>query len=223
MDPVSVIKMIAELGALVVIAGVFIYTSYKQNAKLQDWLDKFIKSLSTRNEDHPNKDTAENLEKINAKIFQEMQGLLSALDADRSYVVLYHNGGKSSSGYYFQKMSCICEVVHSGIQPMSAEFQNIHRASYAYLTSRLNNEDIAGVDLYEDIRNEDPFSYTQLVNRHVKSCYMTALKDIAGTHIGFIGIDYCADKMSSNEKISKLLKTVSHKIESLVDIRDEVK
>ena len=220
MSVVEIIKAISEVGILVVIAGIFLFISYKREIKLQDWLDNFIKYLGQK--EHPTKQTAENLEKINAKIYQEMQGLLNALDADRSYVVLYHNGGKSSSGYYFQKMSCICEIVHSGIQPMSPEFQNIHRASYNYLINRLNNEDVAGVDLYEDIKTEDPFSYTQLVNRHVKSCYMTALKDIDGTHIGFIGVDYCADREASNESIAKLLKTVSHKVEPLVDLRDEV-
>lgn len=188
---------------------------------MQDWLDGFIKKLSL--EGHPTKEATENLEKINNKIFQEMQGLLNALDADRSYVVLYHNGGKSSSGYYFQKMSCICEIVHSGIQPMSPEFQNVHRASYNYLLNRLNNEDVAFTELYEDIKDEDPFSYSQLVARHVKSCYMTALKDINGAHIGFIGIDYCADHTTTNTEICKLLKTVGHKVEPLVDLRDEVK
>ena len=106
---------------------------------------------------------------------------------------------------------------------MSPEFQNVHRASYNYLLNRLNNEEVAFTELYEDIKTEDAFSYAQLVDRHVKSCYMTALKDIDGTHIGFIGIDYCADHTATNKEICKLLKTVSHKIEPLVDLRDEVK
>lgn len=221
MDVIETIKLVAEVGVLVAIAGIFLYLSFRRESKMQDWLDDFIKRLSS--DGHPTKEATANLEKINAKIYQEMQGLLTSLDADRSYVVLYHNGGKSSSGYFFQKMSCICEIVHSGIQPMSPEFQNVHRASYNYLLNRLSNEDVAFTELYEDIKDEDPFSYSQLVDRHVKSCYMTALKDIDGTHIGFIGIDYCADHTTTTAEICKLLKTVGHKVEPLVDLRDEVK
>ncbi len=221
MGVAEIIKSISEVGVLVVIAAIFLAITFRREAKFTGWFDKMFNQLSQQG--HPTKEATENLEVINNKIFQEMQGLLNALDADRSYVVLYHNGGKSSSGYFFQKMSCICEVVHSGIQPMSPEFQNVHRASYNYLLNRLNNEEVAFTELYEDIKTEDAFSYAQLVNRHVKSCYMTALKDIDGTHIGFIGIDYCADHTATNKEICKLLKTVSHKIEPLVDLRDEVK
>lgn len=221
MDILDLVKAISEAGVLIVIAAIFLFITYKREVKFSDWADRMFDRLN--HDEHPDKKTTANLEKVNEKIYQEMLGLLDALDADRSYVVLYHNGGKSQSGLYFQKMSCICEIVHSGIQPMSSEFQNVHRASYNYMINRLNNEDVAIVPLYEDIKGEDPFSYSQLVARHVKSCYMTALKEIDGTHIGFIGIDYCADHTASDDEICRLLKTVGHKVEPLVDLRDEVK
>ena len=229
MGALEVAKMIGELGVLVVIAGIFLALSYRSFKNQQGAFDKLIdkilnnKLLEPPEPTHPSKEVTEKQSVINDKLYEECKGLLNALNADRSYIVLFHNGGKSQSGFYFQKMSCICEVVSSGIQPLSAEFQNVHRSSYSYMLDLLKENDEVLVDDVKKYEKVDAFLYGQAVHRHVYSTYMRLLKDIEGSATGFIGIDYCSPvKTVTTEQISDLIKKVGLKVSSLVDIRDEV-
>ena len=225
MEAVEIIKLIAEVGFLIVAAGILLFFTWQMFHKNQQWMDKFLeKMVSSGNSCHPGKEEIADLSAINAKIYQETRGLLNALQADRTYVVLYHNGGRSSSGLYFQKMSCICEVVSSGISPFSDSFQQIHRSSYMYMINLLESEKEIVINDTEEVKNMDNFLYTQVVSRHVKSVYMRVLEDIEGSPVGFIGVDYCALNTTIDAAaISKLMRTVGHKISALVDVRDEVK
>ena len=230
MEFIEIAKLIAEIGFMAVAAGMFVFFGWKlftKNQKLQDDLLKKLTSIEDkqdRTDHHPSQEDTDNLDIINNKIYQEMKALKLQLDADRSYVILFHNGGKSSSGFYFQKMSCICELVHSGISAMSNTFQNIHRASYALMLDMLRNNGEIAIKDHNTVKDLDGFLYTQLVDRHVVSVYMKPLKDSLGNQIGFIGIDYCSqnDKFTKEEIMEKL-SLVSGKIAALVDIRDEVK
>lgn len=230
MEFIEIAKLIAELGFMAVAAGMFVFFGWKLFTKNQTLQDNLLTKLTkiednqTHIERHPSREDSDNLDIITNKIYQEMKNLKAELDADRSYVVLFHNGGKSSSGFYFQKMSCICELVHSGISAMSTTFQNIHRASYALMLDLLKTEDQIAIDDYNIVKELDGFLYTQLVDRHVVSVYMKPLKDITGNQIGFIGIDYCSQNTKySKEEILNKMSIVSNKVSSLVDIRDEVK
>lgn len=223
MDSVSTARLIAELGVLVVIAGVFIFLAYYVIKRM---MDKFFDNLPSVTPEpiHPTIEQTPQLDVINRKLYEECKGLLKELRADRAYIVLFHNGDKSQSGLFFQKMSCICEVVSPGIQALSSTFQNIHRASYSFLLDTLKDNNEWLVDNVEDYKEISPFLYSQVMERHVCSTYLRLLKDINGSGTGFVGIDYCAlNTQISSDKISDLLETVGHKVSSLVDIRDEVK
>ena len=223
MGVTETVRLVSDLGFMVVAAAVFIYLAFKMFQKQQDWLEKFITNNASGGGHHPSREQNRNLNLINDKIHAEMQRTLQEMKADRTFVVLYHNGGKASSGLFFQKMSCICEVVSSGIQPFSHSFQNIHRGSYTYMLDWLERDGEILIDNYEDVESMDTFLYAQCIERHVRSTYYHILKSVSGDPIGFIGIDYCeAGKHKSKPSIHKCLVTVSARIASLVDVRDEV-
>lgn len=222
MDVVEVIKLIADVGFTVVAAGVFIFLAIRMFKKQETWLNDFIKNTHVTN--HPDSKGIAAIEIVNNKIYQEMRGLLNALNADRAYVVLHHNGGVSTSGLFFQKMSCICEVVGQGILPLANDCQQLHRTSYSLLCDELNNYGEALLPDTSSLQGKDNFLYQELLRRRAKSAYYRVLKDSNSQTIGFIGIDYCTQNNSfSNQQISKLMKTVGNKVSSLVDVRDEVK
>ena len=223
MGTIETIKLIAELGFLVVASGLFIYLAYKMFNKQQDWLEQFVKGTISSTK-HPDEDTVDALAVINNKIYQEVRGVLNALKADRVYVALYHNGGTSSSGLYFQKMSCICEVVSQGILPMSSSCQNLHQSSYMLFIDKLKEKSEILLSDTQTLKGIDNFLYQELVSRHAQSAYFRALKDSNDRVVGFLGVDYCSlNEEVSEEQISKLMKVVGLKISGLVDIRDEVK
>lgn len=221
MEALEIIKLVAEIGFPIVAAGILLFFTWKMFHDNQDLLQKLVNNQITLQ--HPGKAEIQHLSAINAKIYSEMRSLLDTLHADRTYVVLYHNGGRSSSGLYFQKMSCICEVVSSGISPFSDSFQQIHRSSYMYMINRLESDQQVLIDDADTVKDMDNFLYTQIVARHVKSVYMQVLTDTEGDPVGFIGVDYCASNTDiPSEQIGKAIKVVGHKVSALVDVRDEV-
>lgn len=223
METLELIKLISDVGFPIVTAGLFIFLAYRAFNKQQDWLEKFINPTSQATA-HPSSEASTQLTVINNKIHSELQMLLHSVAADRTYIVLFHNGGRSTSGLFFQKMSCICEVVSSGIFPFSDHFQNIHCGSYTYMIERLRNEKIIHTIDIKEIQKADSFCYEQLKQRHVSGVFMRSIRDNDDNPIGFVGIDYCGAQPELDvESICTLLKTVTLKISSLVDIRDEVK
>lgn len=226
MTAVELIKNIADVGFPIVCSGIFLILVIHMFNKQQKWLEDFI-TMSTRsaNKDksHPNSEDVEVLEVINKQMTEELRGLLVSLSSDRAYVFLYHNGGISTSGLYFQKMSCVCEVVNQGVLPMSNNSQQLYRASYSYLCEGLKENYYVKVDDRETLETVDGFMYNELVSRHSHSSYFRAIKDINNKVIGFVGVDYCAlNTKIPEDTIRKSLRVVSHKLSPLVDIRGEV-
>lgn len=222
MGAVEIIKLIAEIGFPIVCSGIFLYLAVSTFRKNQEWLESYMKKGS--HGDHPSSEDSVALDAINSRIYQEIRGLLNALEADRTYVFLYHNGGASTSGLYFQKMSCICEVVSQGILPVASEYQGLHRGSYSLLCDELRSKEEVLIPDTSKLNGVDDFLHHVLVSRRALASYYRVLKDVNNHPIGFVGVDYCSLTSDiPDSKISELLKTVSLKVSSLVDIRDEVK
>lgn len=185
-------------------------------------LDDLLNTISQGS--HPkNSDDINFLDIVNDKIYTELRGVLEILKSDRSYVFLYHNGGISSSGLYFQRMSCICEVVSEGVLPVSGQYQNIHKGAYSQVCKSLRDSGQYFVPDAEELTVSDSFVYQVARSRHTPSFYFQALRDSQNNVIGFVGVDYCSyNDNTGDEFIAKVLKSTSLKISSLVDVRSEV-
>lgn len=225
MDFATLIKYIVDVGFTVVCSAVFITLVVRMFNKQQKWLEKFVSQSIENNKtkSHPDSEDVEVLDIINRQMTEELRGLLVTLKSDRAYVFLYHNGGMSTSGLYFQKMSCVCEVVGQGVLPLSGCSQQLYRASYAYLCERLKQFSYVEVNDRETVKSTDGFMYNEFVSRHSHSSYFRAIKDADNRVIGFVGVDYCSlNTEVPTDLIRRTLKVVSHKLSPLVDIRDEV-
>lgn len=223
MDNVSTIgelvKIIADAGITIVCSAVLIIFCLKMFKTQQEQISILMKGHKA----HPDNEDSEVLDIINNKIHEELRGVLERLKADRSFVYLYHNGGVSSSGLFFQRMSCICEVVSQGILPVSQQEQNLHKGAYSSLCVSLKQHNEWMIDDLETLRHHDDFLYQKMVSRHAKSSYLLALKNAEGHSIGFIGVDYCSYNEDVDVKeIRSVLKVGSTKVSSLVDIKSEV-
>lgn len=218
---INIIEIIGKYGLPTVCAGVVIFLFLYMFRKQQQQLNLLLEST---HKEHPDDEDTEALDVINDKIYGELRSILETSLADRAYVFLYHNGGISSSGLFFQRMSCICEVVSAGVLPMTSEFQNLHKAAYSSMCNSLRSQGHWYVDDVETLKSTDPFMYQTLAGRHVEAMYVKALKDARGGVIGFIGIDYCSlSRNPTSEKVCSDLKSASLRVASLVDIRDEMK
>lgn len=218
----SLVDIISSVGAPIVCTAVLLILCIKMFKDQQSQLDKMLSAILS-NKSHPDSEDTEVLDMINDKIHKELTSILENLNSDRSYVYLYHNGGVSSSGLFFQRMTCTCEVVGQGILPVSTQSQNLHKSSYSLMCNSLKDTKMWFIDDIEDLKLSDSFLYEKALSRHAESLYLYSLVNSYGSPIGFIGIDYCSyAKHATQDEIKKVLSSSATKISSLVDIRSEV-
>ena len=85
-----------------------------------------------------------------ANVYTALQYAMEATDADRVYVLQFHNGGNYYSGRGQQKFSCTHEIASEGISRECNNSQE-HRVSnyHTYISELINN----GKFSYTDIGN----------------------------------------------------------------------
>ena len=188
-------------------------TANLSEAVLSKFTNVLVESISPS---HPNAEEANKRDDIDREMHLLLKGLIQHTASDRAYIYLYHNGGKSYSGFSFNKMSCLSEAVVPGINPVSRENQQIQRGSFTDLVTGLKEHGeffIPNVDNAEI----DPIIREWCVTRAARACYLKCFKDHQGYVIGFLGIDYVSTHdMPSEEKIRLMLERASVATTSLV-------
>ena len=220
MDLTNLVKLVTDYGVSIVCAVILIYLFVKMHQKTESRLDKLLENQIT----HPNAEQIKSVDAINEKIYQESTNLLQALGADRVYIFLYHNGGVSTSGLSFQKMSCVCEVVGQGILPLINERQNLHRTSYVRVCERLAREGFVAAPNTDYLKQLDSFLYNESLERRSYSSYFDALRDVSGMVVGALCVDFCSPHPDKSEEfIKQKVIQAGLRISALVDVKDEVK
>lgn len=186
--------------------------------KRNDELLDYIKCCKER--EHPNAEESDTSDIINEKITEILAYVRTETQADRCYLYLYHNGGRSTSGVSFQRMSCTCEVIAPGILPVAADGQNLHKGSYYTLCKMVRENGRYYVPDVSVLEKTDTMTYYRTQMRHIESLYLRGVKDIDGYTIGFVGLDYCSMNRKTDEKvIDRCMTNAVTRISSLVDIK----
>lgn len=220
----EIAKGISELGILVIIAAVFLYgniVSNKRRDKKYDEMFERVMSLSDQHH-HPDPEETDALDLLSNTMHDILEETLNKLNADRCYICSYHNGGVSTYGTSFQKMSCTNEVVAVGVLPMITETQNIHKGPYkSIMNSFRENEAWYIVKDCEELKEADAFMYSRFVLRHATSCMFRAIRDNDGYILGFIGVDFShkIEGVSDVATIQVALDIASKKLSNLLGIR----
>ena len=140
--------------------------------------------------------TIESETKHNENVYTALNYTMCEMDADRAYVLEFHNGHSYFSGRGQQKFSCSYEIVQEGI---SAECQNSqdHRVSnyHHYISELVEKERFD----YTDVENMDDHAFAGLLAlKGVKSIYNVPIKTLNGKIIGILGVDYIKDYAVQN-------------------------
>tara|TARA_R110002096_G_scaffold370549_1_gene564024 strand:- start:230 stop:838 length:609 start_codon:yes stop_codon:yes gene_type:complete len=123
-----------------------------------------------------------------ANVYTALRFILEKLQADRAYVLQFHNGGHYYSGRGQQKFSCTHEFVVEGISH-ECSFSQEHRVSnyHSYISEMLENDGFC----YSDIEDIDDFAFRDLLkHKGVRSIYNVPIKTLNGKTIGILGLDY---------------------------------
>lgn len=123
-----------------------------------------------------------------ANVYKALRYTMQNMEADRCYILEFHNGGHYYSGRGQQKFSCTHEMVEEGISRECIKSQE-HRVSnyFDYINTLITNKQFK----YEKINDMKDSSFLMLLNRSgVKSIYNVPIKTLDGKLIGILGIDY---------------------------------
>lgn len=240
MGVTEILSMIGDYGTLVLLAGLSIYFAYRHfsnkvkvdaqrdnlcleerkielNTKqdLYNIIGEVLRDKTTRIAD-----ADEEAAQINIHIDGLLSKLLRDSDADRVLFFVYHNGGHDYNGRSLYKMSCVNEVVKSGLIPIQHEYQNLLRTFLITIYNELHKKDFLYVDDIETLKENDPSSYYYFTRRNARNFYIVAVKNIKDRTIGFISL-------SSSKPIEKLDEVKRHlcatalKIEGIYSVTEE--
>ncbi len=224
----DIARAIAELGVLVVIAGIFLYFDIKARNKEQSMFDTMFKSILqqmkicagghvlTEEED-------KTAIKIDTAINTLIQKAVGDLKASRIMVVRYHNGGRDMNSISFLKLSVTNESVTHGCTPVMSEFQNQFRSIVGHPVKEIEVSGYSYVEDIEDIKNIDIGTYELLKSRGVRSYYAHKLTNATGYVIGAILVTYRLENKVKEDPntIHQYLPHLADRISGLLNAKEE--
>jgi len=133
-------------------------------------------------------DTVAEETKHNENVYAALNFTLEEMNADRAYVLEFHNGIHYFSGRSQQKFSCSYEIVQEGISTECQSSQDHKISTYhSYISELVNEEKFE----YTDIKTIEDHVFSGLLrHKGVKSIYNVPIKTLNGKIIGILGVDY---------------------------------
>jgi hypothetical protein len=200
---------------------------------LREWLFGLIPKLIAKMKSYPTKKDAEQ----NQRVYTELVELRVLTDADRSYVMRFHNGSEFLPDNSAWKISCTHETVRSGISYESAQLQEI-------LVSRVHNlvdSVITGEAKYLGVKVVDcgQCQFKSTCNRENKHIVVIQVDELENSYgkfllesqniktivqvgvvidnkvIGIVGIDICDGKLADDTLIKEASGRVCRSAEKI--------
>lgn len=169
---------------------------------------------------HPGPEEEEN-RRCNDLVMSLLNCLREESGANRVSCFIYHNGGYSVTGRSFQKMSMLYEVVDGKTVSVMNSFQNVPRTMFFTLTQKLSEQGCYDISNIEDIKDADAITYQTFYARGAKAAYCGVIKDSRKNILGFIVVEYTADKCNDEKKTKDLIKYKVSKISAALEVNPE--
>jgi len=224
----DIIKAIAELGILVVIAGIFLFFTVKNNnrqeAMFKTLFDNLIEQMKKCSGGHVLTEEEDKLAvQIDNNVNAVLQTAITDLGANRVMVVRYHNGGKDMNAVPFLKFSVSNEQVARGSKPLMPYFQNQFRSLIAYPLREVDRTGKCMVSDLEEIQEKDFGTYELFKNYNARSFYGHALTSTTGYKIGVVAIFYETDNpiRENIDDIEHYLGVLSGQISALLVMKEQ--
>jgi len=200
---------------------------------LRECLFNLIPKMVARLGSYPAKKDAEQ----NHKIYTELVELRVLTDADRSYVIRFHNGSEFLPDNPRWKVSCTHEIVRSGVTYESSKLQEILVSRiYNIVDSVITGNSRQGVKVLDCAtcrlkpacqkenkhivviqtdELESSFGRFMMESHNVKTVVQVGIVDNGGV-IGIVGVDFCdnklpeADYLSVGEQVCKAAEKIRY-------------
>ena len=226
MEWLEIVKAIGDFGILIVIAGIFLYFSYRnnktQNEITQKLFNQMLEQMKICAGGHVlTEEEDKTAIKIDNAINALLQKAVSDLQCARVMVVRYHNGGKDMNAVSFLKLSVTNESVNYGYTPAMSEFQNQFRSIVGYPVSQIEKTGHSYVGELEDIKDYDIGTYELLKARNVRSYYSQGLVNATGYIVGAVLVLYHNDNeyKEDHEYVHQYLTHLTDQISGLLNVK----
>lgn len=232
---IEIVDAIIKYGSTPVLIAVLIFIII--------WFAKYLKSISERQQEisqkseertaellkmiqeardntkhtHPGPEEEEN-RRCNDLVMNLLNCLREKSGANRVSCFIYHNGGYSVTGRSFQKMSMLYEVVDGKTVSVMNSFQNVPRTMFFTLTQKLSEQGCYDISDIENIKDADAITYQTFYARGAKAAYCGVIKDSRKNILGFVVVEYTADKCSDENKTKDLIKNKVGKISAALEV-----
>lgn len=150
--------------------------------------------------------------RVNNFIEAQLSCLIQEEKANRSYVFMYHNGGKDMAGRSFQKMSITNEMVDMITVPIMNNYQNVPRSMFPTLFKTLVSQDVYDIEHIKDIEETDPVLCQMMKTHGVKTAFIHGIKRADGMVLGFVVIEYVSNECEDIQKAKDNLEKKTLKI-----------
>jgi hypothetical protein len=148
---------------------------------------------------------------LHGNVVTALEFILQETEADRSYVLEFHNGEHYFSGRSQQKLSCTYEIVSEGISVESQNIQNIRVSNFHGLVKSISQDKTfacRNVDQYDDDMSFRAF----MQSKGVKSMFARPIKTLNGKIIGIIILEYVKEPRRWSDDAEDFLKKQSRMI-----------
>ena len=158
------------------------------------------------------KEHSENLlQRINNSVVvkTELENLLHTTNADRAFLIEFHNSIKSVEGFPYAYGSMNYEVVKDSIDYVSDEYTNFSLTKYDFIPYMLKNNLFLG-DM-EMVKSIDNRLHYKFISNGVKEIALIVIEGV-DLPLGILGLSYCNDGVSNIQEIKALLRKEALKI-----------
>jgi hypothetical protein len=149
------------------------------------------------------KEEEEKVSKLNGFIREQIDRLRDESGANRIGFYYFHNGGYSSNGVPFAKMSLYLESLDSVSAPVMTLYQNMPQQLMPGVIHEIADDGKYYINDIEEIKDADSSTYHILAARGTRHALIQGVRDnLKEMYLGFISLEY-----STNDPVKSLEET----------------
>lgn len=208
---ISIIKLISDYGALLIIAGIFVYVVIRLiNIGL-----KYVEGKLSKKDHDAAIDVRSN---VNIKIQSLITDFLQAHNGTRIQVIEFTNSIMSVAYLPFRYMTCTYEVYRFGEQPNSHAIDHVSTSLFTPFFEILQANDYQIFDLADDTSKMGGAMYDIMNNSKQNKALCAMLTTYKGKALGYVAL--MKDEGSFSEADTEDIQSLASKLTALLSILD---
>lgn len=222
MEYIESAKAVAELGFLVVCAGLVVLMFWLLFKKMYQREDELFENLQNQIVNKITKHTMSEednikMAQIDDEIINYLKKVQEMTQANRVSIMMYHNGGNDSIGNPFPRMSMRYEVTYS-LPRVMEQMKNMFKSYLHEWCKIMDTKQYCEVINYEEAKKISSSFEEFMRTRRIESLFGIAIRNNNKTTVGFIVIEYKNKADVKLEQVRHCLHDKQLRIEALLGL-----